>query len=441
MGKAIVPVQRLQPGHDDFYNPPVQPLPDQHRWSQIPNQNGRRFPESLTEHGEAFVGGCSPFRGGACAIERGSLQFFPMKAVIDCVVGKCFQRGPQNLGGTLLSQVADIVAALDAFQGGFVPARAARLAAGGAKAMAESLAIFALHSDHRYMMTKGRLDSEETPTQVRSLQAERFLVTPRGFLRKLFDRIGPPPTAQQSVAFDDFLQRSQHNRLAGCSCRKARRSCGTKTMRATRSRKKISEIRRNPLWFSARHITKADPQAASPAGQGLEREIVTGVLLRVKKHPALGGNGRFIKRPTFVAGFNRCVLLRRIGEKALDGFRHACGCRSVFRPAASSHVQEAGLLRIQMGNDSSTNGDLRVMRSRRRLLEITEQSRKPALIPDVTHVSDVFDLGEQSGQWGSRKTLCVVHSIVLVSTTCSRYTPTDGSDCAEDSIFQRASAA
>src|SRR5205809_2075791 len=53
----------------------------------------------------------------------------------------------------------------------------------------------------------------------------------------------------------------------------------------------------------------------------------------------------------------------------------------------------------------------------------------------------VIHLGEQSGQWGSRKTLCVVHSIVLVSRTCSRYTPKDGSDCAEDSIFQRASAA
>src|SRR5439155_15020072 len=74
-------------------------------------------------------------------------------------------------------------------------------------------------------------------------------------------------------------------------------------------------------------------------------------------------------------------------------------------------------------------------------LEIAEQSRKPALIPDVTNVRDVIHRGEQSGQWGSRKTLCDVHSIVSVSKTCSRYTPTDGSDCAEDSIFQRASAA
>src|SRR5437762_3414055 len=37
----------------------------------------------------------------------------------------------------------------------------------------------------------------------------------------------------------------------------------------------------------------------------------------------------------------------------------------------------------------------------------------------------VIQLGAQSGQWGSRKTLCVVYSIVSVSTTCSRYTPTD----------------
>jgi len=118
-----------------------------------------------------------------------------MKAVIDGVVGKCFQRRSQNLGN-LLSQVSNIVAALDGFQGGFVPARAARLAAGGANAMAQSLAIFALDSDHRYMMAKGRLDSEETPTQVRPLQAKRFLDTPGGFLRKLFQTIGPPPRTQ-----------------------------------------------------------------------------------------------------------------------------------------------------------------------------------------------------------------------------------------------------
>src|SRR5260221_10732969 len=89
---------------------------------------------------------------------------------------------------------------------------------------------------------------------------------------------------------------------------------------------------------------------------------------------------------------------------------------------------------MQVGNDSSANGNLRVVRSRGHLLEITEKSRKPALVPGL-------HLGEQSGQWGSRKTLCIVHSIVLVSTTCSRYTPADGSDCADDSIFQRASAA
>src|SRR5437773_10936835 len=74
------------------------------------------------------------------------------------------------------------------------------------------------------------------------------------------------------------------------------------------------------------------------------------------------------------------------------------------------------------------------MRAHRHPFEITKEARKPAFIPGV-HRS------EQSGQWGSRKTLCVVHSIVLVSKTCSRYTPTDGSNCAEDSIFQRASAA
>src|SRR5437762_11041868 len=225
--------------------------------------------------------------------------FFPMKAVIDGVVGKCFQRRSQNLGN-LLSQVANIVAALDGFQGGFVPTRVARLAAGGANAVAEALAIFAFDSDHRYMMAKGRLDSEETPAQVRPLQAKRFLGTPRGFLRKLFQRIGPPPRAQQSVAFDDFLQRSQHNKLAGCSCREARRSCGAKTMTATRARRKISEFLWNPLWFSARHLAKANPPAASPACQGLERKIVNGVLLRVKKHPPFRRDGWFIERPVFV---------------------------------------------------------------------------------------------------------------------------------------------
>ena len=71
MCKAIVPVQRLQPGHDGFYNSPVQPFPGQHRWSQIANQNGRRFPKSITQDGQAFVRRCGPFRGGAGAIERG----------------------------------------------------------------------------------------------------------------------------------------------------------------------------------------------------------------------------------------------------------------------------------------------------------------------------------------------------------------------------------
>src|SRR5439155_3469299 len=100
-------------------------------------------------------------------------------------------------------------------------------------------------------------------------------------------------------------------------------------------------------------------------------------------------------------------------------------------------VPDAALLRMQARHDPCTNGNFRVIRSRRHPLEIAEQSRKPALIPDVTNVRDVIHRGEQSGQWGSRKTLCDVHSIVSVSKTCSRYTPTDGSDCAEDSIFQR----
>src|SRR5207237_1790351 len=123
-----------------------------------------------------------------------------------------------------------------------------RLGACGSDAMAESLAIFALDSDHRYMMAKVRLDSEETPTQVRPLQAKRFLGTPRGFLSNLFQRIGPPPRAQQSVAFDDFLQRSHDNRFAGCSFCEASLSFGAKTMSATRVRIKISEFCINSFW-------------------------------------------------------------------------------------------------------------------------------------------------------------------------------------------------
>ena len=55
MRKANVAMQRLQSGHEDFCNAPVQPLPDQHRRSQVANQNGRQFPKSLTEQREAFV--------------------------------------------------------------------------------------------------------------------------------------------------------------------------------------------------------------------------------------------------------------------------------------------------------------------------------------------------------------------------------------------------
>src|SRR5207244_8392087 len=121
---------------------------------------------------------------------------FPMKAVIESVVGKCFQRRSQRLWGALLSQVADVMSALDGFQAGFVPTRAARLAAGGANAMAEARPIFTLDRDHGYMMAKGRLDSEKAPTQVRSHEAKRFFGTPRVFLRKLFHRVGPPPRTQ-----------------------------------------------------------------------------------------------------------------------------------------------------------------------------------------------------------------------------------------------------
>ena len=47
MRKAFVTVKWLQSGHDDFYNPPVQPLPDKHRWSQVANQNGMLFYKPL----------------------------------------------------------------------------------------------------------------------------------------------------------------------------------------------------------------------------------------------------------------------------------------------------------------------------------------------------------------------------------------------------------
>src|SRR2546423_836745 len=113
--------------------------------------------------------------------------------------------------------------------------------------MAEALPILALDGDHRYMIAKGRLDSEKTPTQVRANQAKRFFGTPCGFLRKLFHRIGSPPGPQQSVAFNDLLQGSQHNWLAGRSSRESRRSCGAKAMNATRARKKICEFFRHPL--------------------------------------------------------------------------------------------------------------------------------------------------------------------------------------------------
>src|SRR5207244_1103550 len=111
----------------------------------------------------------------------------------------------------------------------------------------------------------------------------------------------------------DFLQCSQQNRLARCSCRESGRSCGTKTMTATRAGMEIREFLRNPLWFSARHVPKANPLAASLARQGLERETVKSVLLRMKKHPAFWSDGWFIEQPIFVARFNRGVLVCRVG--------------------------------------------------------------------------------------------------------------------------------
>jgi len=220
--------------------------------------------------------------------------------------------------------------------------------------------------------------------QVRSLKAKRFLGGPRGFPMEFFHRVPSPPRPQQCVAFDNFLQGSQHDGLAGGSGREAGRSRRTKTMTATRARKKISEFLRNPLRFPARYVAKANPPAAGLASQGLERKIVTGVLLRVKKHPPFGWDSWFIERPIFIAGFHRGVLLRRIGEKALDRFPGACACRSLIGPAASTYVQKAGLVRMNVGNDSRTNGNFWVVRARRQPLEITEQSRKPAFVTGFT---------------------------------------------------------
>src|SRR5258708_39989358 len=112
-------------------------------------------------------------------------------------------------------------------------------------------------------------------------------------------------------------------------------------MTATRARKQISKFLRNPIWFAARHVAKANPSAASVACQGLERKIVTGILFCVKKPPAFGRNGWFFEQPIFVIGFNRRILFRRICEKALDGLAPACGCRGVVGPAASSHLQKS----------------------------------------------------------------------------------------------------
>src|SRR6266576_4510636 len=102
-------------------------------------------------------------------------------------------------------------------------------------------------------------------------------------------------------------------------------------MPATRAGKKISEFLRNPSWFSARHVAKANPAAPSRARQGLERKTVKAVLLRVKKHPTFRRDGWFIEWPIFVAGFNRGVLVRRVGEKALNAFSNASGRRSIVR--------------------------------------------------------------------------------------------------------------
>lgn len=128
MRKAFVSMQRLQPWHDDFYHSPVQPLPRQHWRRQVSDQNGMLL-ESLTQDREAFIQGCGFFGRRTGAIEHGSVQFVAMKAIIDGMVGESFQRSPQDPGATLLSQVADVVAALYCLQGGFDPARATRRAA------------------------------------------------------------------------------------------------------------------------------------------------------------------------------------------------------------------------------------------------------------------------------------------------------------------------
>ena len=156
MRKTIVAMQRLQSGHDHLYSAPFQCVPGQYRWSQIANQNGRRFLQSLTQAREVFVRGRSFVGGWADAIEHGSLQLFPMKAIIEGVIGKGSQRRLQSLLAALASQAPDIVPTLDGFQRGFVPTRATRLATCGTNAMAKALPIFALDGHHRYMMAKGR---------------------------------------------------------------------------------------------------------------------------------------------------------------------------------------------------------------------------------------------------------------------------------------------
>src|SRR5438094_437960 len=78
------------------------------------------------------------------------------------------------------------------------------------------------------------------------------------------------------------------------------------------------------------------------------------------------------------------VTLGRIDEKAPDRFPGACACRSLIGPAASTYVQKAGLVRMNVGNDSRTNGNFWVVRARRQPLEITEKSRKPAFVTGFT---------------------------------------------------------
>src|SRR5882672_8514616 len=132
-------------------------------------------------------------------------------------------------------------------------------------------------------MAEGRLDSEETPTQIGTLQSDCVLSAPCRFCGIFLHRISAPPCARHSVAFDDFLQGPQHNRLAGCSCGKAGRSCGTKTMSGSGSRIKIGKFLGSPMRFPAQGLAKADPPAASLACEWLEGKIVQGILLRMKK--------------------------------------------------------------------------------------------------------------------------------------------------------------